>query len=556
MKRFNNFRRMLLPVAALAATIGLTLGGCTKVDDTLGGNLIPDNQQMRAGYVQLPRADELNPKKYVETRLFQTDSIVSSNITYGYMGSMLNDTLGHRSAGFLSQMVNYYKVDSGYFGYMPIFDSAQILLKVTSFGRDSVTEQSFAVYEVVSNKYLTEKPIAPNKSQRDSTFYLNFDPVAEGVYNPDEPLFTFTLGGEGKYPSTTSAVTLEPTEAGKKYIRRLMLQEGEYAGDYSIYSADSLKYWVEAFKGLYIAPNPEKPLTEYGKGTIFATELTYSGLSVYGRNRVKDAPSLIKDTIGMVYYFYEDGAEFGNVSVNNVKHGYEEATIARRINIEEARETAENRPENPLVYVEGMGGVVTEMTFSPEFFAELEAEIAKGNADGKNFKTLAFSQVRMSIYFNDSDYEWEKIADGTAGDILRMTDQMNAYPARLGMYTNYKTLTPISDYAYIYEQNYGSSVTLAYNGKINRSRGCYVMDITGYMQQLWNSYMEAKADAGGEVANIDWDKVKNRSVYIGPEAYGLYTTSFGVLQGMPTQAGTAEPNNAPIRFSMAYNLIK
>lgn len=556
MKRFNNFRRMLLPVAALAATIGLTLGGCTKVDDTLGGNLIPDNQQMRAGYVQLPRADELNPKKYVETRLFQTDSIVSSNITYGYMGSMLNDTLGHRSAGFLSQMVNYYKVDSGYFGYMPIFDSAQILLKVTSFGRDSVTEQSFAVYEVVSNKYLTEKPIAPNKSQRDSTFYLNFDPVAEGVYNPDEPLFTFTLGGEGKYPSTTSAVTLEPTEAGKKYIRRLMLQEGEYAGDYSIYSADSLKYWVEAFKGLYIAPNPEKPLTEYGKGTIFATELTYSGLSVYGRNRVKDDPSLIKDTIGMVYYFYEDGAEFGNVSVNNVKHGYEEATIARRINIEEARETAEKRPENPLVYVEGMGGVVTEMTFSPEFFAELEAEIAKGNADGKNFKTLAFSQVRMSIYFNDSDYEWEKIADGTAGDILRMTDQMNAYPARLGMYTNYKTLTPISDYAYIYEQNYGSSVTLAYNGKINRSRGCYVMDITGYMQQLWNSYMEAKADAGGEVANIDWDKVKNRSVYIGPEAYGLYTTSFGVLQGMPTQAGTAEPNNAPIRFSMAYNLIK
>ena len=556
MKRFNNFGRMLLPVAALAATIGLTLGGCTKVDDTLGGNLIPDNQQMRAGYVQLPRADELNPKKYVETRLFQTDSIVSSNITYGYMGSMLNDTLGHRSAGFLSQMVNYYKVDSGYFGYMPIFDSAQILLKVTSFGRDSVTEQSFAVYEVVSNKYLTEKPIAPNKSQRDSTFYLNFDPVAEGVYNPDEPLFTFTLGGEGKYPSTTSAVTLEPTEAGKKYIRRLMLQEGEYAGDYSIYSADSLKYWVEAFKGLYIAPNPEKPLTEYGKGTIFATELTYSGLSVYGRNRVKDDPSLIKDTIGMVYYFYKDGAEFGSVSVNNVKHDYEEATIARRINIEEARETAENRPENPLVYVEGMGGVVTEMTFSPEFFAELEAEIAKGNADGKNFKTLAFSQVRMSIYFNDSDYEWEKIADGTAGDILRMTDQMNAYPARLGMYTNYKTLTPISDYAYIYEQNYGSSVTLAYNGKINRSRGCYVMDITGYMQQLWNSYMEAKADAGGEVANIDWDKVKNRSVYIGPEAYGLYTTSFGVLQGMPTQAGTAEPNNAPIRFSMAYNLSK
>lgn len=552
MKQFNNFRRRLLPVAALAATIGLILQGCTKVDDTLGGNLIPDNQQMKAGFVTLPRADEINPKKYVETRLFQTDSIVSSNITYGYFGSMLNDTLGRRSMGFLSQMVNYYLVDSGYFGYKPIFDSAQIMLKVTSFGRDSLTEQSFAVYEVLSNKYLTDKPIAPNKSERDSTFYLNFDPATEGVYNPDEPLFTFSLGGEGKYPSTTTAVTLKPTEAGKKYISRLMLQEGKYAGDYSIYSADSLKYWVEEFRGLYIAPDPAKQLTEYNKGTIFATDLTYSGLSVYGRNRVKDDPSLIKDTIGMVYYFYEDGAGFGNVSVNNVKRDYTEATIADKIDIEQAKETATTRLENPRLYVEGMGGVVTEMTFTPEFFAELEAEITKGNKDGKDFKTLAFSQVRMSVYFEDSDYEWEKIAE--ADNIVRLTDQMNAYPSRLGMYTNYKKLTPISDYAYVYEQNY--STELAYYGKINRSRGCYVMDITGYMQQLWNSYMQAKTDAGGVVENIDWSKVINLSVYIGPEAYSLYTTTFGVLQGMSTEAGATVTNNAPIRFTMAYNLIK
>ena len=557
MKRFNNFRRLLRAAAVMTAVAAMTFAGCTKVDDTLGSNLVPDNQQMKAGYETfgaLTLKGDLNPRRYVETRLYQTDSLITSNLTYGYMGSMLSDTFGLRTAGFLTQYVPY-EIDSGYFGFRPILDSAIILLSISSYGSDTLTSQEYNVYEVVSNKYLTEKPVESGKSERDTTFYLNFDPVKAGVVG-DDVLFTFTFpDGKETGPATTYA-TMKPTQKGREFINRLMLQEGEYAGDYSIYSADSLKYWVEAFKGLYIAPNPEKPLTEYGKGTIFATELTYSGLSVYGRNRVKDDPSLIKDTIGMVYYFYEDGAEFGNVSVNNVKHGYEEATIARRINIEEARETAENRPENPLVYVEGMGGVVTEMTFSPEFFAELEAEIAKGNADGKNFKTLAFSQVRMSIYFNDSDYEWEKIADGTAGDILRMTDQMNAYPTRLGMYTNYKTLTPISDYAYVYEQNYGSSVTLAYNGKINRSRGCYVMDITGYMQQLWNSYMEAKADAGGEVANIDWDKVKNRSVYIGPEAYSLYTTSFGVLQGMPTQAGTAEPNNAPIRFSMAYNLIK
>ena len=99
MKRFNNFRRMLLPVAALAATIGLTLGGCTKVDDTLGGNLIPDNQQMRAGYVQLPRADELYEIRLQYGKLTKDayDSIVSNiSSTYGdatYLRTLSNGSI-------------------------------------------------------------------------------------------------------------------------------------------------------------------------------------------------------------------------------------------------------------------------------------------------------------------------------------------------------------------------------------------------------------------------------------------------------------------------------
>lgn len=560
MKQFNNFRRKLLSVAALAFTFALGLAGCTTVDDTLGANLVPDNQQMKAGYVTIDgsKIDGLNPKKYVETRLFQTDSLIGSNISYGYFGTELNDTLGRRTAGFLTQMINYYKVDSGYFGYMPIFDSAQIIISVSSFGRDSVTEQTFAVYEILSNDYITKKPVSSGKSERDTTFYLNFDPArpnndpAQRVYDPAKKLFTFTLGGEDKYPSTTKTVTMTPTEEGKRYVNRLMLQEGEFKGDYTIYSKDSLKQWVEAFKGLYICPDPDKPITEYGKGTIFATSLSASGMMVYGRNRVKDDPTLIKDTIGMEYDFYISEAEFGNVSVNAIDHDYSAAT-ATQIDLDNARETNENRPENPRIYVEGMGGVVSELTFTPDFFARLEEEIVAGNnKDGKDFKTLAFSQVRMSVYFIDSDYDWKKIDPFANGN--RLINEMNAYPTRLGLYTNYKTLTPISDYAYSYETNY--QVTLAYGGKINRSRGCYIMDITGYMQQLWNSYSEAKEEAGGVVERIDWDKVANRTIYIGPEAYSLYSTSFGVLQGMLTDGTGAIENNAPIRLDMAYNLIK
>ena len=82
------------------------------------------------------------------------------------------------------------------------------------------------------------------------------------------------------------------------------------------------------------------------------------------------------------------------------------------------------------------------------------------------------------------------------------------------------------------------------------------MDITGYMQQLWNSYNKAKEAAGGVADDIDWDKVTNRTVYIGPEAYSLYSSSFGVLQGMATDSSEPVVNNTPIRIDLTFNLIK
>lgn len=572
MKRFNNFCRLSIRNLCGALAGALALGSCTSVDDTLGGNLIPDNQQMRAGFITI---DGLNPKKYVETRLFQTDSIVSSNISYGYFGMQVNDSIGERKAGFLSQMVSYYAVPEDYFGYMPIFDSAQLLLSITAFGSDTLTEQHFAVYEVLSNDYIT------NRESSDTTFYLGFLPDKQTVNTDDEPLFRFTLGGEGKYPSTTTAVTMTPTESGKKYIKRLMLQEGTYKDKYSIYSTDSLEYFIEEFPGLYIAPDPAYPVTKQGSnaGTIYATSLDASGLSIFGRNRVESDPSLIKDTIGMVLYFYDSYVEHGNVSVNSIEHDYSQIQVPelkfdQQTDAQEpASDEADTRKPVTQFRVEGLGGAITEMTFTPGFFATLEEQIAEENAkDGKDFQTLAFSQARMSVYFTGSSYDWGSLdpnpGDGETGSpLMSLIKEMDAAPNRLGLYTNYKSLTPISDYAYTYEQNY--STTLAYGGYVNRSRGCYVINITGYLQQLWNNYIKAKTAAGAEYPDpedpdfdakyavwekaIDWDGIKYRTVYIGPEAYSVYTNSFGVLQGASTDEKSLE---CPIRFDLAYNLIK
>ena len=366
---------MFRAAAVLAAVALMTFAGCTKVDDTLGSNLVPDNQQMKVGYTTLGArtlAGKLDAAKYVETRLFQSDSLKASNISYGYMGSMLSDTFGLRTAGFLTQYLNVYKVKEGYFGYRPIFDSAQILITITSYGNDTLTPQKYNVYEIKSNKYLTEKPVAAGKTERDTVFYLNFDPVKEGVIGADdEPVFTFTFpDGETTGPATT-AVTMNTTPATQNFIDRLMLQKGSgtaYEDDYSIYSTDSLKQWVEEFKGLYIVPAEDQK--EKGKGNIYATELESSGFMVYARNRVESDPTLIKDTIDMGYIFYNTSisTEYGNVSVNTIRRDYGMATSAdAKFDIADAKEEAgkpiTDHPTYDQIYVEGMGGVVTAITF-------------------------------------------------------------------------------------------------------------------------------------------------------------------------------------------------
>lgn len=541
-------------LAAVAAVAAMTFAGCTKVDDTLGSNLVPDDQQMKAGYTTLGARtleDKLNPKRYVETRLYQTDSLISSNISYGYMGSMLSDTFGLRSAGFLSQYLCYYvgQIDSGYFGYRPILDSAQILLSIASYGSDTLTPQLYNVYEVIDNKYLTDKPIAPGKSERDTTFYLNFDPVKEGVVGNDV-LFSFTFpDGKSTGPSTIS-VTMKATDKGREFVNRLLLQGGAYKGDYSIYSADSLEQWVAEFKGLYIVPAEDQIVPN--KGNIYATSLNASGFAIYGRNRLEADPTLIKDTIVIPYYFYDsDIADYGNVSVNTIRHDYTKATSPERFDIADAVETNEDRPLSKQIYVEGMGGVVTEFTFTREFFEELADLIAEENEKSeKNFTTLAVSQAKMSIYFTGSNYDWQNL-----NDVGHMIRQMDASQSRLGLYTNFKRLSGISDYAYAYEQSYNT--TLSYGGYINRSRGCYVMDITAHVQSMWNYYQEAVEELGKDAA---WDavaeKIKTRTIYLGPEAYGLYTQSYSVLQGMTPEQGALTDKDAPIKIDLAYTLVK
>ena len=94
-------------------------------------------------------------------------------------------------------------------------------------------------------------------------------------------------------------------------------------------------------------------------------------------------------------------------------------------------------------------------------------------------------------------------------------------------------------------------------GYINRSRGCYVMDITGHVQSMWNYYQEAVEELG---ENAPWEeiaeRIKTRTMYMGPEAYGLYTQNYSVMQGMTPSDGSLTKEDAPIKIDIAYTLVK
>ena len=518
---------------ALAVAMTLLPAACTTADDELGYGFVPDDQKMRMRRAIIEQTE--SGRRLLTTKLFRTDSIVSSNITYGYMGAQKDADFGTREAGFFTQYVVIGTSDSSGFGYRPIFDSIQILLTVADFSGDTMERQKFNVYEVTDSFF--DDNVHEDGSV-DSTFYLTFDPTDfHGKrYISAEPAFSFYYpDGNGSGPAVTE-VKMEPTETGMALIRKWMLVEGEYAGnDMSVYKSDEL--WTKYFKGFYITPartadgSLECPVE---KGAMFALSLEDSGFTIYGRNRHEEDPELVQDTTQALYYFYYSKATHGNQSVNSVRRDY---TGTPELASAEMDESEKERAETSICYVEGMGGPMTEIYFTDSFFDMMNGLLTdtddEGNADV--YTNIALNQVKMLIYLRESDYDWERIEP----DVL--TPVLNASMSRLGLYTNFKTLTAVADYNYIYETTY--STELNYGGYLTRSLGCYELDITSYVQSLWNRYraLEDKSDLSS---------IANRTVYLAPEAYGVYGFNHAVVQGVGDGA------TAPIKLELTYTLIK
>ncbi len=541
MNRSKLMRRLIGGISVIATAAILTFSGCTQIDTSLGSDLTLSTQGMKLG--QLNISTSIDGGKYFESRLYMTDSISSASLSYGYMGSMVSDTFGMRTAGFYTQYISGYTLDDDVFGYLPIFDSAMLYLSVEAYGGDTNVVQKYEVFEILDDDFVTESA--------DSVFFPNFD--IEPYIDLAKPIFTFSFPDQDNeiYTSST-ALKMANTDYTAEFIQRLMLEKttGDY--DESIYEDD--EEWVEYFKGLYIRPVVD---SSSEAGAIYTTLLESSGFGFYGRSREEYDYTLIKDTIGMTYVFYSSYAEAGNVSINMIDYDYDNSLIDLNDVKTPYTTDTESIPTTSVLRVSGMAGVVSEITFTQELFERLDTILAAEEAEtGEVYNSLFFNQAKMKIYMTQLDsYDLDMI------DPFLVTPWMNSMPSNLGLYTNYSsyyvedednedtvytTLTGVADYVYAYESSY----TLDFGGGLNRSWCCYVLNIPGALQSAWNYYLDAKAEAEENGTEIDWDAVEDRVVYLAPTATSLFTTQYASLQ-----AGEAD-NSAPIYLELTYTMIR
>ena len=586
MMNFLKIKQLALRLFAVAVVAVATLSCSADVDSQLGYDIIPDHQKMEMRHLRFKGGKVIvfnaatstdNKSEYTEregkffrTSLYHTDSLLSSNVSNGYIGIEHNDTFGMRTSAMASSIIFMNSVDKEKgFGYKPIFDTMSLILTITDYGVDTLTPVKYEIYE------LTKPLLGSVVNEADTSAYANCS--FEGVYDPQKPLFTFTFPDGVKTGPETRTIDLTPVNMSTKrgadgkfegqtwdFVRRMMLIPEDYdtnkewdgyAKDTdSLYSSE--KKWQQNFHGIYIKPVLEG-IDATKRGALYSFDLKSSGLQLQGRNRNPKDPTLIQDTIGANYYFYDETLDgyrddYGNfiegpegvlnISVNSIQHDYT-GSLLGNLNIKAYDEAGNRLPnssrdEVEQCYIEGFAGVATEIYFTDEFLAEIKrASNITPEGDESKYRAIGINQCRLYVYLKGADYDWQTNIENAH----LLTPLMDKSISRLGSYTNYSTLRGIADYDPQYETTYNTE--LAYGGYLNHSRGCYEMDITGFMQRLCN-YVNSL----DKISDYD-ETVTPRTIYLGPEAVSPYTFIHTQVQGSLS-------SQAPIHLEMTYTLVK
>ena len=418
---------------ALVSTLMILFGSCTEVNDNLGVGILPSDQRFEVRFATLEEG--------IESYLTYTDSLSTGSLDYAYFGALTSEAYGAKTrATSIFQFDFSVRTDTiVHEDREAAPDSMALVVGMKTLGGDTLKQQSFDVYRV--RKLL----------ERDSLYY-NGGNYRE--YVDPQPMFTFSY--EGKPNGAKSFDTLSLRVANKALAEEFM---NELWADTASYRTDSL--FFEKFSGLCITPSETSPedAAIYGINLQWDSEEgPQSYLILYGHDYPKgDSPELVEDSIMRAFTISNDANYTKMRAVTFVDHNYEATDFADKINYNVTRDEPLTNPVS-VGYIEGVLGVTTTIELCDEFVAALRALQPEG-------RTIFINQARLTVDLASDDYTYYDYA-----------------PSRVGMYVDYPSLENIADYAYLYETNY--DIELLYGGYLNRTKGCYTMDISMHLQQL------------------------------------------------------------------------
>lgn len=314
MKTFHSTARVRL--ALMIAILAFVLASCKKSPETIGNNLISDND-----YIGIYHTE--NVVIYSHSYL---DSIGTKNVSNGLLGSMNDPIFGLSQAGFCTQF--HLSAEGQSFGENPVMDSLVLQLGVSGYYGDTTTMQTV-------HAYVLSDTLSANET------YYNHSEIA---YDPIDVANSFQFY---PHPKTKLNAVGSDTISGAIIRIPLSAELGNYLMDLDPEAYSKPDLFKELFKGLRLQCSPVT-----GDGSIsyiYLTSNTITQLQLYYHDQeTPENP--------MRYNFYVTAAD---TYFNQITHDY---SIGEPDLVSQVLDGDTTSGQQKL-YLQTMGGVRAKLFF-------------------------------------------------------------------------------------------------------------------------------------------------------------------------------------------------
>lgn len=300
----------------MIGALALTLASCKKSPETIGNNLISDND-----FIGIYHTDSVTINSYS-----YLDSIGTKNVSNALLGSMNDPIFGLSQAGFCTQF--HLSAEGQSFGDNPVMDSLVLQLSLSGYYGDTMAWQTVHAYVLTDS--LSSYETYYNHSE------IPYDPIdqANGFqFRPHPKTTTHVIGTD----TINNAIIRIPLSAELgNYLMNL---------DSEAYSKPDL--FKELFKGLRLECSP---ITGDGNVSyINLTTNTITQLQLYYHNQ--NTPNNL-----MRYNFYVTSSD---TYFNQITHDY---SIGDPEFVSQVVEGDTTKGQQKL-YLQTMGGVRAKLVF-------------------------------------------------------------------------------------------------------------------------------------------------------------------------------------------------